>query len=127
MTEGGKPVPHAIIPKKTRENARKMRKEPTEAERRFWNAVRAHRLEGMGFRRQLPIAGYIVDYACASHMIIVELDGSQHADNQDYDAIRSARLEADGWTILRFWNDDILHDLDNACRHILKTAGVMTP
>ena len=103
-----------------------MRKELTEAELKFWNAVRAHRLENLGFRRQVPIAGYIVDFACPSHRIIVEIDGSQHADNAVYDAVRTARLERDGWTVIRFWNDDVLKDLDHVCRHVLKVARIDT-
>lgn len=80
---------------------------------------------GLGFRRQVPIAGYIVDFACATHRLIVEVDGSQHAraDDADYDLQRTQRLEADGWTVLRFWNDDVLRDIDNICEHILRVIG----
>ncbi|MBP1860707.1 very-short-patch-repair endonuclease [Rhizobium herbae] len=102
-----------------------MRKNLTDAELKFWNAVRAHRLMGLGFRRQLPIAGYIVDFACPEQRLVVELDGSQHAidENTAYDAQRTKRLEADGWTVLRFWNDDVLKDIDDVCLHILKVLG----
>jgi very-short-patch-repair endonuclease len=106
-----------------------MRKVMTDAELRLWNELRAHRLMGLGFRRQLPVAGYIVDFACPSHRLIVEIDGSQHGfdANQDYDAARTRGLEAKGWTILRFWNDDVLRDLDNVCLHIIRTIDEAQP
>ena len=123
-TEGGS-LPHTPVPPKIRSNARRMRKVMTDAELRLWNELRAHRLMGLGFRRQLPIAGYIVDFVCPSEKLIVEVDGSQHANDRDqtYDRVRTRRLEVDGWTVLRFWNDDVLKDIDNVCMHILIVAG----
>jgi very-short-patch-repair endonuclease len=102
-----------------------MRKAMTDAELKLWNELRAHRLMGLSFRRQLPIAGYIVDFACPEHRLIVEIDGSQHAnpDSAANDAARTHRLEAHGWTVLRFWNDDILRDIDNVCLHIVTVTG----
>ncbi|MEJ6781490.1 endonuclease domain-containing protein [Aminobacter sp. Piv2-1] len=116
---------HYPVPQANRRNARKMRKQMTDAELKLWNELRAHRLMGLGFRRQLPIAGYIVDFACPSHKLIVELDGSQHAiaENVELDAARSQKLKSLGWTILRFWNDDVLRDIDNVCSHIAAVAG----
>jgi very-short-patch-repair endonuclease len=61
-----------------------MRKTMTDAELKLWNAIRAHRLMGLGFRRQVPIAGYIVDFACPTHNLIVEVDGWQHANDEDF-------------------------------------------
>ncbi|MCV9965881.1 endonuclease domain-containing protein [Pararhizobium sp. BT-229] len=118
-------MPHTAIPPKARANARRTRKNLTDAELKLWNALRAHRLMGIGFRRQFPIAGYIVDFACPTHRMIVELDGSQHAveENAAYDAVRTKRLKIDGWTVLRFWNDDVLTDIDGVCAHILKVLG----
>jgi very-short-patch-repair endonuclease len=97
----------------------------TDAELKLWNAIRAHRLDGMSFRRQMPIAGYIVDFACPDHRLIVELDGSQHTHDAaiTYDEERTVRLQDDGWTVIRFWNDDILRDIDNVCLHIIRTIG----
>ena len=78
------------------------------------------------FRRQLPIAGYIADFACPSHKIIVELDGSQHShdDAISYDSERTRKLEALGWTVLRFGNDDVMKDIDGVCLHIIIVAGL---
>ncbi|WVT74128.1 DUF559 domain-containing protein [Sinorhizobium chiapasense] len=118
-------MPHADVSPKARTNVRRMRRAMTDAELKLWNELRAHRFMGLGFRRQVPIAGYIVDFACATHRLIVEVDGSQHAraDDADYDLQRTQRLEADGWTVLRFWNDDVLRDIDNICEHILRVIG----
>jgi very-short-patch-repair endonuclease len=120
-------MPHTPVPPQRRANAKRMRRAMTDAELKLWNAVRAHRLMGLSFRRQMPIAGYIVDFACPDERLIVELDGSQHGDDRTirYDAVRTARLEADAWTLLRFWNDDVLKDLDNVCLHILTVIGRM--
>jgi very-short-patch-repair endonuclease len=100
-----------------------MRKALTDAELKLWNELRAHRLMGLSFRRQMPIAGYIVDFACADKKIVVEVDGSQHAESED-DQTRDAALRDLGWTVLRFWNDDILRDIDNVCLHIVTAAGL---
>jgi very-short-patch-repair endonuclease len=120
---------HFTVPPANRANARKMRKQMTEAELKLWNELRAHRLMSLAFRRQLPIAGYIVDFACPTRKLIVEVDGSQHADAAatKADRIRSGKLEALGWTILRFWNDDVLRDIDNVCQHIVIVAGLGEP
>jgi very-short-patch-repair endonuclease len=101
----------------------------TDAELKLWNELRAHRLMGLAFRRQYPIAGYIVDFACPSKHLVVEVDGSQHAEDKQLkiDEERRRRLEQDGWTVLRFWNGDILRDIDNVCQHIVITAGFATP
>jgi very-short-patch-repair endonuclease len=102
-----------------------MRKVMTDAELKLWNELRAHRLMVLSFRRQLPIAGYIVDFACPEHRLIVEIDGSQHAQDTHaaHDSARTRTFEAHCWTVLRFWNDDILRDIDNVCLHIVTVTG----
>jgi very-short-patch-repair endonuclease len=122
-------MPHEKVPPKLRANAKTMRRVMTDAELKLWNELRAHRLMGLGFRRQMPIDGYIVDFACPLAKLIVELDGSQHGHDAaiNYDTERTRRLQASGWTVLRFWNDEVMKHLDDVCRHILKTAGVNAP
>jgi very-short-patch-repair endonuclease len=122
-------MPHTPVPDRNRRNAKAMRRVMTDAELKLWNEIRAHRLMGLGFRRQVPIAGYIVDFACSEKRLIVELDGSQHAEavRAAADAARTRRLERDGWTILRFWNDDVLRDMDNVCQHIVIVTGLAQP
>lgn len=118
-------MPHTPVAHANRRNAKSMRRKMTDAELKLWNELRAHRLMGLGFRRQFPIAGYIVDFACPEKKLIVEVDGSQHAADVGVavDAIRTRCLEDDGWTMLRFWNDDVLRDIDNVCHHIVISAG----
>lgn len=117
---------HHPIPPANRRNARKMRKALTDAELKLWNELRAHRLMGLGFRRQLPVAGYIVDFACPDKKLIIEVDGSQHGEGTqaNADAQRDQKLQTLGWTIIRFWNDDILGDVDGVCDHIVTVAGL---
>ncbi|MBB4004089.1 MAG: DUF559 domain-containing protein [Aurantimonas endophytica] len=120
---------HADISRRHRAIARTMRKAMTEAELKFWNAVRAHRLMGLGFRRQVPIAGSIVDFACPTHRLIVEIDGTRHGDYATLarDTARTARLEADGWTVVRFWNHEVMTDIDGVCAHILAVIEAREP
>ncbi|WP_288429213.1 DUF559 domain-containing protein [uncultured Agrobacterium sp.] len=120
---------HHHVKPKHRVYARRMRKNLTDAELKLWNALRAHRLEGLGFRRQLPILGYIVDFACPEHKLIIELDGSQHATNlaAEYDQHRSQKLQQHGWTVIRFWNEAILKDIDNVCLHIVRSIREEQP
>lgn len=115
---------HVPVPPLNRANAKRMRKNMTDAERKLWHEPRAHRLMGLGFRRQYPIRNYIADFACPARRLVVEIDGSQHADDRTAarDLSRTKVLESDGWTVLRFWNDDVLRDLDNVCRHIMTVA-----
>ena len=120
---------HTLIPPRHRANAKRMRSAMTDAELKLWNELPAHRLMGLSFRRQVPIAGYIVDFACPTHRLVVEVDGSQHGQDMDlrYDENRTKRLKQDGWTILRFWNDDVLRDIDNVCLHIVRTVEELHP
>lgn len=115
---------HEVRPT-TRRNARRMRKAMTQTELKFWNTVRPHRFMELSFRRQMPIAGYIVDFACPEHKVAIEIDGSGHARTETLtvDAERDERLAALGWTVLRFWNDDVLKDIDGVCSHILRVIG----
>ncbi|MBA2920422.1 DUF559 domain-containing protein [Sphingomonas sp. MAH-20] len=87
--------------------AKWMRANPTEAEKRLWSMLRNRRLEAYKFKRQRIIAPYIVDFVCLGSWLIIEADGSQHADNRD-DERRDAFLERAGFRVLRFWNNDVL-------------------
>jgi very-short-patch-repair endonuclease len=88
-----------------------MRKAPTDAEARLWYHLRDGRLTRLKFRRQVPIASYIVDFVCFDRMLIVELDGGQHMASA-VDATRDAELNRRGFRVLRFWNHDVLRDTD---------------
>jgi primosomal protein N' (replication factor Y) len=95
-----------------------MRSSPTDAERRLWQLLRAHRLGGFKFKRQVSIEGYIVDFVCFDAHLIVEADGGQHADSTS-DAIRDQRFAALGFRILRVWNTDILTNPEGVAATIL--------
>jgi len=84
------------------------RNECTDAERCLWYFLRRRQLAGCKFRRQCPLAGYIVDFACLQAHLVVELDGGQHLEALTYDEIRTHALERQGYRVLRFWNDDVL-------------------
>jgi very-short-patch-repair endonuclease len=98
-----------------------MRREPTEAEDRLWGAVRGRRLDRIKFRRQVPVGSYIADFLCAEAMLIVEIDGSQHADSA-YDRERADALQAQGFRVLRLWNDEVMRELDSVCDTIIAFA-----
>jgi very-short-patch-repair endonuclease len=88
--------------------ARDLRRQSTDAEWKLWAIVRGRQLGGYKFRRQVPIDRYFADFACLDARLVVEVDGSQHQDRADYDAARTATLEAFGWRVLRFDNYDVL-------------------
>jgi very-short-patch-repair endonuclease len=111
-------MPHQPIPPKNRGFARAMRREPTEAEDRLWGALRGRRLDRIKFRRQAPVGAYIADFLCAEAMLIVEIDGSQHADSA-YDKERADALNGHGFRVLRFWNDEVMRELDSVCDTII--------
>jgi very-short-patch-repair endonuclease len=116
-------MPHSAIAKRTRGQAQQLRRAPTDAERKLWYLLRSLRPLGMHFRRQAPIGIYIADFAWHAGKIIVELDGSQHAQvRQSYDVQRTRWLESQGYRVLRFWNNDVLKTPRNVAEAILEAA-----
>ena len=94
------------------ERARTLRRNLTDAERKLWHELRRDAL-GVNFRRQHAIGKYIVDFVCLDHKLIIEADGGQHAEEQaEHDAARTAWLESQGYEVLRFWNNDILTNIE---------------
>ena len=102
------------------ERARDLRSNMTEAEKRLWSRLRAHRMGGRKFRRQHPFGQYIVDFVCLDSRLIIEVDGDSHGDDrrEALDTQRTAFLEKLGFRVLRFWNDYVLTDLDNVTETI---------
>ena len=92
-------------------HAKKLRTNMTDAERRLWYRLRAHRFGGHKFKRQVPIGPYVVDFACMGRRLVVEVDGGQHADSAN-DSRRDAFLRRNGFEVLRFWNNDVLLNMD---------------
>jgi very-short-patch-repair endonuclease len=108
------------------ERAKWMRANPTEAERRLWSILRAKRMVGYKFKRQQVLEWYIVDFVNFEHRLIIEADGSQHADS-DSDATRDAWLQDQGFAVLRFWNNDVLARTDLVADAIWQALNTPPP
>lgn len=98
--------------KRLRQNAKNLRSNMTEAEWALWYHLRAKRFCGIKFYRQKIIGNYIADFLSFNPKLIIELDGSQHAEQMGYDRMRTAYLEKQEFTVIRFWNDEVLRDID---------------
>ena len=94
----------------TNPHASRLRRQATDAERRLWHHLRNRALGGFKFRRQVTIGPFVADFACVGARLVVEADGGQHGGERD--ALRTRYLEELEWTVLRFWNDDILQRTD---------------
>jgi very-short-patch-repair endonuclease len=102
---------------RTNRHAARLRAASTDAEQRLWYDLRNRQLGGFKFRRQVTVGRFIADFACFECQLIVEADGGQHGAEQD--AARSAYLGTLGWKVLRFWNNDILHETNAVLERIL--------
>ena len=100
------------------DHAKTLRKTMTDAERRLWYRLRAHRFAGEKFKRQVPIDRYIVDFACLNRKLVIELDGGQHSDSST-DQARDERIRQKGFRILRFWNNDVLKNTEGVLTEII--------
>ena len=96
----------------TTSNARQLRKNPTEAEQALWKHLRLCQLGEYKFRRQQPIGQYIVDFVSFEGRVVIELDGGQHSEQIDYDSKRTVWLEAQGYRVLRFWNNQVIKEVE---------------
>jgi very-short-patch-repair endonuclease len=106
--------------------AQRLRRALTDAERKLWSVLRSRQLQGAKFRRQQPIGPFIADFVCQQERLIIEADGGQHADN-GADARRTAFLESKGYRILRFWNNDILNNVDGVAQVIADALSTPHP
>jgi len=113
------------LPTRTRDSSRRLRREMTDAERALWRLLRGSQLDGLKFRRQHPIPPYIADFCCIEKMLVVELDGSQHAP--DIDSLRTRFLQKQGWRVLRFWDHDALLHAEAVAEAILHAARGSNP
>ena len=98
--------------------ARQLRRNQTDAERLIWSRLRNRRLSGAKFRRQYPIGHYIVDFCCRERRLVVELDGGHHVDNAQVDQRRTEVLIQHGYRVLRFWNYEVLADIETVLQAI---------
>ena len=99
--------------------ARQLRNNLTDAERRLWQKLKRRQIATLKFRRQQPIGAFIVDFVCFERRVIVEVDGGQHAEQVPYDEQRMRWLEAEGYLVLRFWNNDVLANTEAVAQAIL--------
>ncbi|NBR26905.1 MAG: endonuclease domain-containing protein [Betaproteobacteria bacterium] len=104
-------------------NARTLRKNLTDAEKRLWQKINRRQIGAFKFRRQHPIGEYIVDFVCLERHLIVELDGGQHAAQVAYDDQRTAWLKSRGYRVLRFWNNDVMSNTDGVVEKILEAIS----
>jgi len=99
--------------------ARRLRKNQTDAESRLWQRLRNRSLVGCKFRRQHPIGPYIADFVCIERRLVIEVDGGQHAAQVEADNSRTAYLESKGFRVVRFWNHQVLTEMDAVLERIL--------
>ena len=102
------------------EHARELRKTLTPAETKLWAYLRAGKLSSVKFRRQHAIGNYVPDFCSIKHRLIIELDGSQHLEQEEYDTERTAFFESKGYRVLRFWNNDVMNDMDGVLKVIFR-------
>ena len=102
-------------------NAKTLRTNQTEAEQRLWYHLRAHRFMDLKFKRQKPMGRYIVDFLCVERRLIIELDGGQHSEQVEYDRHRDTWLRSQGYTVLRFWNNEVMQQLESVLEQIRLT------
>jgi very-short-patch-repair endonuclease len=95
----------------------------TAAEQRLWYHLRAHRFMGLKFKRQKPMGRYVIDFVCVERKLVIELDGGQHAENIEYDHERDAWLRSEGYTVLRFWNNQLMENMDGVLEQIRLTLS----
>jgi len=110
--------------------ARKLRKTLTDAERKLWQILRSRRLGGFRFRRQVPLGNYILDFACFDPCVVIEVDGGQHNDIAmlEYDKQRTKWLESRGYFVLRFWNNQVLQEIEGVAQIVLsKCLSLKSP
>lgn len=103
--------------------AKKLRQDQTKQETTVWNLLRNHKINGLKFKRQYPIGNYIVDFVCHEIQLIIEIDGGQHNDDEHkiYDIERSQYLNSRGYTVIRFWNNEIDNNLEGVYQRIIET------
>lgn len=107
--------------------ARRLRQELTPAEAHLWGALSRRQLTGLKFRCQHPVGQFIVDFYCPTCKLVIEVDGATHVQQQEYDNIRTEKLQAYGYQVLRFTNEEVLNDRPTVLAAIAKAATIRFP
>ena len=110
----------------SKERRRSLRRSQTDAERKLWQMLRNKRMGGMKFFRQYSVGKYTLDFYCPAVRLAVEVDGSQHIDNKS-DTVRTAYLREQNITVIRFWNNDVLQNLEGVCEKVREAIAGLTP
>ena len=120
---------HAVVSPHRRATAKRLRRNMTRAETLLWRYLKAHHIDGLGFRRQAPIGPYIADFCCYAARLVIEVDGVSHdwAERQQRDATRDRWFVKQGYRVLRFTNDDVLRHLEGVVTMIREAAVFATP
>jgi very-short-patch-repair endonuclease len=118
-------MPHAVVSERQRSRAKQLRQTMTRAETLLWRYLKASRIDGLGFRRQVPVQNYVADFICFSVKLIVELDGESHdfEERQKADQRRDAFFASEGFYVLRFTNDQVMSNLEGVVEVIRQTAS----
>lgn len=113
-------------------SAKLLRKSMTDAEKKLWQRLRGEQCS-VKFRRQHPFDNFILDFVCLERKLVIEVDGGQHAENSKYDEYRTSKLDQAGFTVLRFWNNQVLEQTDAVlesiwnCLHALESGNPSPP
>ena len=107
--------------------AQQLRSTATDAEKKLWTHLSRRQLNGFKFSRQMPVGPYICDFMCREARLVVELDGGQHDERAGYDAARTEYIEASGYRLIRFWNTDVLSNIDHVLTAIGEALGTPPP
>ncbi|HEY4438422.1 MAG TPA: DUF559 domain-containing protein [Lelliottia sp.] len=110
-----------------RSHAKNLRRKLTREERRLWYLLRSRRFSHYKFRRQHPVGNYILDFACCEARLAIEMDGGQHDENREYDQQRTDWLKQKGWTVIRFWNNELWHNEEAVLEKILNNLQMLLP
>jgi very-short-patch-repair endonuclease len=106
--------------------AKQLRKTSTPAEKMLWQALRRGSLTGLKFCRQHPVGNFILDFYYPAHKLVIEVDGEIHHNQTDYDADRTVQLESHGYTVLRFQNEEVMHQLETVLDQTTQAIAILS-
>ena len=113
--------------KRPPKRAQELRNNPTAAERKLWMHLGGRRLDGHKFTRQATVGPFICDFMCRERGLVIEVDGGQHAERTEYDSERTRYLEQEGLRVVRFWNNDVIENIDGVLQAITTELGMLSP
>jgi very-short-patch-repair endonuclease len=115
------------LPDNMNKIAKALRNRPTDAEKLLWDRLKQRQVNGLKFRRQQPIDNYIVDFACMEKRLVIEVDGGQHAADKHKDEARDYYLRCNGFRVLRFWNHEVINNMEAVLAVIWESSCSPSP